>query len=219
MQTPWLHDFLTDPSNKIRPWLDLRMPTFEFTEDELNTLTPATSRPRTRCRIPTIRKPRARRRRWWPSGTTCSTSWQCVKCHVVAGKLPNQDPSNMAPDLANVPDAPARGLALAVAGRTRPASSPGTRMPANFPANPEENAFPEILGGDQKLQIEAVRSYLLTLGPGGLQVRQALAVPRAGTANSAQAARDGSRFATRPAECNKTLLQPDPVGPRAAGGR
>jgi hypothetical protein len=54
-------------------------------------------------------------------------------------------------------------------------------MPANFPAKPEENAFPEILGGDQKAQIEAVRSYLLTLGPGGLQTRPgAPAVPHAG---------------------------------------
>ncbi|HEY7573550.1 MAG TPA: hypothetical protein VIB08_00135, partial [Thermoanaerobaculia bacterium] len=41
---------------------------------------------------------------------------------------------------------------------------PGTRMPANFPVDPQENAFPEILGGDQKKQIEAVRSYLLSLG-------------------------------------------------------
>jgi hypothetical protein len=37
-------------------------------------------------------------------------------------------------------------------------------MPANFPVDPQENAFPEILGGDQKKQIEAVRSYLLSLG-------------------------------------------------------
>jgi hypothetical protein len=40
-------------------------------------------------------------------------------------------------------------------------------MPSNFPEKPEENAFPEILGGDPHRQIEAVRSYLLTLGPGG----------------------------------------------------
>jgi hypothetical protein len=37
-------------------------------------------------------------------------------------------------------------------------------MPTNFPASPEENAFPEVLGGDQKKQIDAVRAYLLTLG-------------------------------------------------------
>jgi mono/diheme cytochrome c family protein len=92
--------------------------------------------------------------------------WQCVKCHVVAGKLPNQDPANMAPDLANVP----RRLRadwlphwLADPGRIQP----GTRMPTNFPADPSENAYPDILGGDQTKQIEAVRAYLLTLGKGG----------------------------------------------------
>jgi hypothetical protein len=40
-------------------------------------------------------------------------------------------------------------------------------MPSNFPKDPGENAFPEILGGDQAKQIDAVRAYLLTLGPGG----------------------------------------------------
>ena len=39
-------------------------------------------------------------------------------------------------------------------------------MPSNFPADPHENAYPEVLGGDQKKQIEAVRAYLLTLGEG-----------------------------------------------------
>ena len=32
---------------------------------------------------------------------------------------------------------------------------------------PEENAYPDILGGDQKAQIEAVRAYLLSLDRGG----------------------------------------------------
>jgi hypothetical protein len=40
-------------------------------------------------------------------------------------------------------------------------------MPANFPVDPKENAFPDILGGDQARQIEAVRAYLLTLGRAG----------------------------------------------------
>jgi hypothetical protein len=40
-------------------------------------------------------------------------------------------------------------------------------MPSNFPEKAEENAFPEVLGGDQAKQVEAVRAYLLTLGRGG----------------------------------------------------
>ena len=39
-------------------------------------------------------------------------------------------------------------------------------MPSNFPTDPSENAYPDILGGDQKKQIAAVRSYLLSLGGG-----------------------------------------------------
>ena len=92
--------------------------------------------------------------------------WQCVKCHVVAGRLPSQPPENMAPDLAAVP------------ARLRPGwirtwledpqrIQPGTRMPQAFPARSEDSAYPEILGGEQKAQIEAVTQYLLTLGPGG----------------------------------------------------
>jgi hypothetical protein len=42
-------------------------------------------------------------------------------------------------------------------------------MPQAFPANAQESAYPEILGGEQKAQIEAVTQYLLTLGPGGVQ--------------------------------------------------
>ena len=76
----------------------------------------------------------------------------------------------MAPDLANVRSR-LRADWLRSGWRTRGNIQPGTTMPANFPVNPEENAFPEILGGDQKAQIEAVRAYLLTLGPGGLQTR------------------------------------------------
>jgi cbb3-type cytochrome oxidase cytochrome c subunit len=85
----------------------------------------------------------------------------------------------MAPDLANV------------AARIRPAwltvwladpqkVQPGTRMPSNFPEKAEENAFPEVLGGDQHKQIEAVRSYLMTIGAGGTAAATEKA--RAGTA-------------------------------------
>jgi len=106
---------------------------------------------------------------------------------VVAGRLPNQEPAFMAPDLANVPSRlRAAWLAQWLADPQK--IQPGTRMPSNFPEKPEENAFPEILGGDQHQQIEAVRSYLLTLGPGGPPVgtekaktARAQAAPPAGT--------------------------------------
>jgi cytochrome c2 len=169
VHTGWLHDFLADPSRKVRPWFDLRMPTFEFTEEQLNTLTRYFA---SQDKVPYPNTPAA------PidpamvaHGRDLFTRWQCVKCHVVAGKLPNQEPANMAPDLANVP-ARLRPDWLTVWLADPQKVQPGTRMPTVFPKDPQENAFPEILGGDQAQQIEAMRSYLLTLGGGPAAARR-----------------------------------------------
>jgi len=163
VHTDWLHRFLADPSDEIRPWFDLRMPTFHFTEEELNTLT------RYFAALDGVPYPVAPRIETDPallaSGHELFTKWQCIKCHVVAGKLPNQEPANMAPDLAEVPTRlRAQWLDDWLANPQR--IQPGTRMPSVFPDNPAENAFPEILGGDQAKQIDAMRAYLLTLGRG-----------------------------------------------------
>ena len=36
VRTPWLHDFLDDPSSRIRPWLEIRMPSFDLTEEQMD---------------------------------------------------------------------------------------------------------------------------------------------------------------------------------------
>jgi cytochrome c2 len=168
VHTEWLHDFLRDPSREIRPWFDLRMPTFEFTEEQLNTLTRYFA---AQDRVPYPVTPTQELDPVMVAhGRELFTKWQCVKCHVVAGKLPNQEPANMAPDLALVPER-LRPDWLTVWLADPQKVQPGTRMPTVFPVNPQENAFPEILGGDQAQQIEAMRSYLLTLG-GGQRVRE-----------------------------------------------
>jgi len=164
VHTPWLHGFLLDPSEKVRPWLELRMPTFEFSEEQVNTLTQYFA---AQDRVPYPYEPKPPiEPAMVAAGRDLFGKWQCVKCHVVAGKLPQQEPANMAPDLARVPARlRADWLSQWLAEPSR--IMPGTRMPANFPTDPAENAFPEILAGDQKRQIEAVRAYLLTLGPRG----------------------------------------------------
>jgi mono/diheme cytochrome c family protein len=165
VHTPWLHAFLKDPSHKIRPWLDVRMPTFEFSEEQLNTITRyfAAQDKVAYPYEPTPENDAAT----VAAGRELFNRFQCVRCHVVAGKLPAQDdPANMAPDLANVPERlRPEWLAKWLA---KPSNiQPGTRMPQNFPEDPHANAYPDILGGDQTRQIEAVRAYLLSLGKGG----------------------------------------------------
>ena len=39
VHTDWLHGFLDRPENKVRPWLELRMPSFQFDEEQRNTIT------------------------------------------------------------------------------------------------------------------------------------------------------------------------------------
>ena len=73
MQTAWLHGFLGDPSNQIRPWLEVRMPTFEFTEEQLNTITRYFA---ALDKVPYPVRAEAGRssRRWSPRARTCSAS-------------------------------------------------------------------------------------------------------------------------------------------------
>jgi hypothetical protein len=78
------------------------MPTFDFTEEQTNAITEY-SRPSTRSPTRTRPKPVVSDPTLVATGKQLFEKWQCVKCHVVAGKLPNQEPANMAPDLANVP--------------------------------------------------------------------------------------------------------------------
>jgi mono/diheme cytochrome c family protein len=138
------------------------MPTFDFEEEEVNAIT------RYFAAMDGVPYPYEPKPKLDPvlvaTGKDLFGRWQCVRCHVVAGKLPSQEPANMAPDLAKVPERLRTAWIsqwLADPGRIQT----GTRMPSNFPVDPSENAYPDILGGDQKKQIEAVRAYLLSLGP------------------------------------------------------
>ncbi len=164
VQSHWLHEFLRDPSDKVRPWLEVRMPTFGFTELQLNTLTHYFA---SLDLVPYPFEPAADLDpRMVATGAVLFGSAECVKCHVVAGKLPNQPPSNMAPDLARA-RARLRPEWIKSWLKDPQRIVPGTRMPQNFPERPEDNVYPDILGGDQKAQVEAVTQFLLNLDHGG----------------------------------------------------
>jgi cytochrome c2 len=164
VQSHWLHEFLRDPSDPIRPWLEVRMPTFGFSEPELNTLTHYFA---SLDLVPYPFEPEAQiDPRMVAQGAVLFGRAECVKCHVVGGRLPNQPPSNMAPDLATA-RARLRPGWIASWIKDPQRIVPGTRMPQNFPERKEDNAYPDVLGGDPKPQIDAVTQYLLTLGHGG----------------------------------------------------
>ena len=158
VQEPWLQGFLKSPS-PIRPWLKVRMPTFSLTEDEINTVTKyflGLSKMNLELRDYAAFTPD---RRLLPEGKKLFTEFQCIKCHQLGGA--EMDPKSVAPNLE---------LAR---GRLKPewivswlknpeAIQPGTMMPGYFPDG--QSPMPDVLSGDAKLQMEAIRDHLFTLG-------------------------------------------------------
>ena len=170
-QPLWLHPFLKDPGSvRLRPWLTARMPTFHFTEQQAGTIERYFSAvdkvdyPFISTEIETD----AERLR---VGADLFAKLQCQSCHPTSNALPpGKAPEDLAPNL------------MLASQRLRPEwvlrwlqdpqkIFPGTRMPTFFPADaahPEGvSPFPNILGGDVKAQIRAVRDHLfITVGGG-----------------------------------------------------
>jgi mono/diheme cytochrome c family protein len=170
-QPGWLHPFLKDPSRvRLRPWLSARMPTFHFTEEEAAAIGRYFSAvdnveyPFISTEIDTT--PERLR-----VGQELFTKMQCAQCHPQGNtRPPGRDEADLAPDLQLASE------------RLRPnwvldwlldpqKIMPGTRMPMFFapasPGGPPETAFKDLLGGDVKAQIQAIRDHLfLTVGRG-----------------------------------------------------
>ncbi len=170
-QPEWLYRFLNEPT-EIRPWLNVRMPTFEFNGEQLNSLTAyfsalddaaypfddkftvAHEYPRT---IVTAGR------------TLAQGQLQCFRCHVQDGVPPaGQAPDQWAPDLAMA------------AQRLRyewiqdwiadPQSIfPGTKMPQYWQELDTPSFFTApngspVLDGNTRQQIEALAAYIMSIG-------------------------------------------------------
>jgi mono/diheme cytochrome c family protein/predicted nucleic acid-binding Zn-ribbon protein len=161
VQADWLYAFLRAPIT-IRPWLDVRMPTFGLDDRNLNgiiqyfgsisnTVGPFRSHEVVRASSTEA------------VGKQLFETLRCQQCHVL-GAIPKDQPtSNLAPDLRMAPD------------RLNPdwieqwlknpaAIVPGTRMPAFWPEYPK-SFYPQF-GGDAAAQIRAIRDHLLTFRGG-----------------------------------------------------
>lgn len=169
VQEVWLHDFLKSPSttgqpNSIRPWVPTRMPTFQFSEEEIGKVQKyflGLSNQEL-----TLRDYRAVR----PDpamvnvGRSIFTDFQCLKCHPSGPFRPGSgevSTADLAPNLALARDRLKPEWIvdwLADPGKIQP----GTRMPTFFPDG--QSPLPDVLNGDARKQMEAIRDYLLTIG-------------------------------------------------------
>jgi hypothetical protein len=161
VQPDWLYAFLRGPIT-IRPWLNVRMPTFGLADEPLNriiqyfggisnTIGPFRTFEATQASSLA------------PAGAQLFTLLKCQICHVL-GTIPKDQPTaNLAPDLRMAADRLQPDWILQWL-HDPAAFLPGTRMPQFWPEFPK-SPFPG-LNMDATLQIQAIRDHLLTLRGG-----------------------------------------------------
>ena len=168
VQEPWLHSFLQSPArvgqpNSIRPWIPTRMPTFHLTNEEINQLTKyflGLSDQELELRDYQTFAVSSEN---LTVGKQIFTDFQCAKCHPSGVIVPGSAVSttDLAPFLGKARDR--LKPEWIVEWLADPAKlQPGTRMPTFFPDG--ESPLPDVLGGDARKQMQAIRDYLLSIG-------------------------------------------------------
>jgi cytochrome c2 len=164
VQTEWLFHFIREPEI-IRPWLKTRMPTFSFSESQVNVLIryfsyldhqdfPFTDK----------LEPEMTREELQAAETLFSKDYfSCRSCHIVGSQMPEGSPENWAPNFALAKD------------RLKPdwivewmkdpqTLLPGTKMPTFYDPLYFENSGPDdVLDGDENEQIRVLRDYIYTI--------------------------------------------------------
>ncbi|HWE25300.1 MAG TPA: c-type cytochrome [Myxococcales bacterium] len=166
-QPEWLYAFLKGPI-PLRPWLDVRMPTFHFSDADatgvVQYFSAASNKPFPYITAEAPGLPPAQAK----EATALMAELKCLSCHVVGKLAPNQDPASAAPNFQLAkhrlrPD-------WIIAWLQNPnALQEGTRMPSFWdfsdPAHPTTNS--QTFKGDARTQIEALRDLLMHLGEPG----------------------------------------------------
>jgi cytochrome c2 len=167
-QPTWLRNFLKDPgAEKPRWWMEARMPTFDFTEDQIASIGKyfAELDKVTWGWIDTEVKTTAQSVQ---AGKQLFEELSCLKCHPTSNAATaGGDQSGLAPNLTLAHD------------RLRPdwivrwikdpqSIVPDTRMPPFFAVDEKtkqrKTQAPNILNGDVEAQIQALRDYVFSLG-------------------------------------------------------
>ena len=173
-QSDWLFEYLHDPgSETMRPWLTARMPSFEFSDDQVNSIIAYFAS--TDGREPFLSEPTPASARARAVGDVAFNLFQCAKCHP-SGPQPAGgavSAGELAPSLLLAKDRLRHDW---VADWILDPQSwvPGTRMPTNFAQgsdgvyqSPIANAIDAPMFASQKRQLmrhfdteEDLKAYL-----------------------------------------------------------
>jgi len=168
VQSAWLFQFLRAPVT-LRPWLEVRMPTFPFSDSELNDLVayfalrdgepfPFESIPE---REPAYLAEMERTHgRYFETAEALfnDKDVNCVSCHVRGSITPEGDPAGWAPDLARAKERLSPRWIREWLKNPQEVQ-PGTKMP-RFPWG---ETYPGAFAGDAAAQIEAIKDYLMNM--------------------------------------------------------
>jgi mono/diheme cytochrome c family protein len=166
-QSEWLFGFLKKPqTGQIRPWLQVRMPTFDLTDEEANDIVSYfKALDGDAAGFSYLQEYQLTAEQNAAAQKLVSTDYfSCFSCHQQGAKKPEGSPAEWAPDLVM---ARARLNPEWISKWLRDAQPllPGTKMPSFYPT-PDPDGPPDILGGDDEKQIIAIRNYLMSLGRG-----------------------------------------------------
>jgi mono/diheme cytochrome c family protein len=162
VQSHWLFGFLKEPV-PLRPWLNARMPTFSFSDQEANLLI-GFFNGLSKVEIPYayFDDQKVPREHLDAARVLFSKDFfNCLSCHQQGERKPEGPPEGWAPDLTLArsrlnPNWIIKWL------QDPQKVEPGTKMPSFFPGGPDN-----ILGGKDDRQIEALRDYIMSLGRRG----------------------------------------------------
>jgi mono/diheme cytochrome c family protein len=173
VQPDWLYAFLRGPIT-IRPWLDVRMPTFGLGDDHLNQVIHYFQAIPNQI-VPFRTHEVVRASNETATGRELFELLKCQQCHVLGAIPKDQETANLAPDLRMAserlqPDWIVEWM------KSPLRIQPGTRMPAFWPEYPK-SYYPQM-GGSAEAQIRAIRDHLLTFrgGPSPIRPPSATAV-------------------------------------------
>jgi len=162
VQPEWLYAFLRAPII-IRPWINVRMPTFGLDDHNLNgvinyfgavsnTLGPFQTHEVVRAAATSD-----------GVGKQLFELLKCQSCHVLGSVPKDQTPSTLAPDLRMTSERLQPDWILEWL-KSPLTILPGTRMPAYWPDYPK--SFYPHLDGNAEAQIRAIRDHLMTFRGG-----------------------------------------------------
>ncbi len=169
VKTPWVHAFLQNPgAMKLRDKIKVRMPTFQFSNDELNTLVTGWAA-QGKVEFPILSEQRVEfKGNELEVAQKIFTQLQCQNCHTV-NRHPTPDEmeggsKGLAPDLINANRRLHRDW-IANLLKDPQKMVPGTRMPGFWPAD-GASPLPDLMGGNSEAQIQLLSKYIQYLGQG-----------------------------------------------------